>query len=344
MRAEENIMEKTNNSPCVKSNKLGLLGFLIGLFICVLFTIGCKREKSYYSEEYPFRGIWISETSDEYLKLQIDLYSRSVYFNRKNGDPSYGFLEMVNDYVGDYQIITDVISIEEDKARVAVYSLRYGEPDDTTHITLSFNRNDGGISWGETLFSKEQACRYVEILKPNVDIHTSPTDKASLGVARYGQIGNLLDYDRGFYKVLFDNKQEGYVSDEYANVVCSDTIPEKAIEELYSATEEVGYFAYLSFQKKGDGIFMEVQNISVPMDGTLYDGRYSYSTVFYGTIDGNRIVFTKCKDIFMPNLENITLADLDEIKDGNENVCAYYSFISKGFVFQDGLFLRYGYQ
>lgn len=41
----------------------------------------------------PFRGVWISSTSDEYLKLQIDLYSKSVYVNRENGEPSYGFLK-----------------------------------------------------------------------------------------------------------------------------------------------------------------------------------------------------------------------------------------------------------
>lgn len=310
------------------------------LSICVLLlATGYKGEKAPFSEEKPFRGVWISNTSDEYLKLQIDLYSKSVYLDRKDGKPSYGFLEQENEFVGDYRIITDILSIEKDKAKVATYSLRYGEPDDTTHVTLSFNKNDGGLSWGEITFSKEQACRYVEILKPNVNINTSPTDKTSLGVAQYGQIGNLQDYDRGFYRVLFDNDQMGYISDEYANAVCSDTIPQKALEKLYTSTKEVGYFGYLDFVKKDDGIYMEIQNVSIPMDGTLYDGRYSGSSLFYGTIDRNRIVFSKYKDIFMPDLETITLLDLDEIKDKDKKVCAYYSSTLNGFIFHDGLFL-----
>lgn len=64
------------------------------LSICVLLlATGCKREKTSFSEKNPFRGVWISSTSDEYLKLQIDLYSKSVYVNRENGEPSYGFLK-----------------------------------------------------------------------------------------------------------------------------------------------------------------------------------------------------------------------------------------------------------
>lgn len=315
------------------------MNIIYTLSICgLLLTTGCKREKVPFSEENPFRGVWISNTPDEYLKLQIDLYSKSVYVNRKNGEPSYGFFEISNEYVGDYHIITDVLSIEKDKAKVAMYSLRYGEPSDTMHVTLSFNKDNGTMSWRENTFTKEQACKYVEILKPNVSINTSPTNKTSLGVAQYGQIGNLLDYDRGFYKVLLDNDQIGYISDEYANAVCSDTIPQKALEKLYTSTKEVGYFGYLAFVKKDDGIYMEIQNVSVPMDGTLYDGKYSGSSLFYGTIDRNRIVFSKYKDIFMPDLETITPLDLDEIKDKDKKVCAYYSSTLNGFIFHDGLF------
>lgn len=310
------------------------------LSICaLLLATGCKGAKAPFSEEKPFRGVWISNTSDEYLKLQIDLYSKSVYLDRKDGKPSYGFLEQENEFVGDYRIITDILSIEKDKAKVATYSLRYGEPDDTTHVTLSFNKNDGGLSWNEITFSKEQACRYVEILKPNVNINTSPTDKTSLGVAQYGQIGDLLDYDRGFYKVLLDNEQIGYISDEYANATCGDTIPQTMLEKLYTSTKEVGYFGYMDFVKKDNGIYMEIQNVSIPMNGTLYDGKYSGSTVFYGTINRNCIVFTKYKDIFMPDLETITPSELDEIKDKGKKMCAYYSSTLNGFIFQDGLFL-----
>lgn len=176
-----------------------------------------------------FRGIWIIDDPEGYLKLKIDLYSKTIRLS-DDGELNYGFLEQVNEYVGDYSIISDVLSIEGDKAEVMIYSLRYGEPDDKTKLTLVFDRTNGSIKFGEFyVFPKDSACHYVEIQKPKVNVRTAPVDGIPIILAEQGQMMQLLDFDRGWYKVRLNNGIEGYVSDDFSEAVKSNA-PSEAFD------------------------------------------------------------------------------------------------------------------
>lgn len=55
----------------------------------------------------PFCGAWTDESPDGYYHLVMDLYGKSLKLPDGTGS-CYGYLQMENDFVGDYWIITGV--------------------------------------------------------------------------------------------------------------------------------------------------------------------------------------------------------------------------------------------
>lgn len=304
--------------------------------LCGIFLLlGCKgtlkQKTTPFSEEYPFRGVWINDSPEEYLKLKIDLYSKSIQLS-DDTELSYGFLNLANEYVEDYSIITDVLSVEGNNAEVMTYNLRYGEPDDKTKRTLTFDRIDGTIKLDIlNVFPKDSACRYVEVLKPNVNVRTTPVNGTPMILAQRGQMMNLLDFDRGWYKVRLDNGEEGYISDDLSEAVRSNTIPQNVFEEIYNISENPTSFGYISFKVKGNKVLMNREYCSTPTEENNWNSVYQSSTVFYGTIDGNRLTFTRSLDTFLPNLDEIDPSDLEEI----ESYSVYYSPTEGRFIFEE---------
>lgn len=307
---------------------------LCGMFLLLSCKGVAKQKNVPFSEEYPFRGVWINDDSENYFQLKLDLYSKSVHFS-DNTEASFGFLDVENEFVGDYCIITDVLSIEKDKAEVMTYSLRYGDPNDKTKLTLLFDRTNGSLKWDESLiFSKDSACRYVEVQKQNVNVRTTPIDGTPIILANQGQMMELLDFDRGWYKIRLNDGQEGYISDDLSEAVKSNIIPLKTFEEIYSNTDPNTPWGTISFKVEGDKVLMVRDYCSTPMEENNWQSVYQSSTVFYGTINGNSLMFIKSLDIFMPDLENIAPSDMKKI----EPYPAYYSSIEKGFFFEGTLF------
>lgn len=307
---------------------------LCGMFFLLSCKGVAKQKNVPFSEEYPFRGVWINDDPEGYLKLKLDLYSKSVHFSDDIG-LCFGFLDVENEYVGDYSIITDVLSVERDKAEVMAYSLRYGDFDDKTKMTLSFDQTNGNLKLGDfCVFNKDSACRYVEVQRANVNVRTEPINGKPIILANQGQMMELLDFDRGWYKIRLDEGQEGYISDDLSEAVKSNIIPLKAFEEIYSNTDPNTPFGTISFKVEGNEVLMVRDYCSTPMEENNWQSVYQSSTVFYGTIEGNSLMFTKSLDIFMPDLDNIVSSDMNKI----EPCHAYYSSTEQGFFFEGTLF------
>lgn len=126
----------------------------------------------------PFRGVWINNTAEQYEQLKMNLYDKSIKLSDEAGQ-SYGYLQVENDFVSDYWIITDVTAIQGNKAQVKYYSLRYGMPEQKESMTVTYNAADGSIAFGEGYtFAPSSACKFVEIIKSDVNIRTAPVTGA----------------------------------------------------------------------------------------------------------------------------------------------------------------------
>ena len=134
----------------------------------------------------PFRGVWINNTAEQYEQLKMNLYDKSIKLSDEAGQ-SYGYLQVENDFVSDYWIITDVTAIQGNKAQVKYYSLRYGMPEQKESMTVTYNAADGSIAFGEGYtFAPSSACKFVEIIKSDVNIRTAPVTGAPVMKAQAG--------------------------------------------------------------------------------------------------------------------------------------------------------------
>lgn len=123
---------------------------LVAIVVLYLCSVASMAQK-------PFLGVWQKETPDDYHLLCLDLYQKSMTTPDQEAK-AYGYLKAENEFSGDYWVISKLISISENEARVKCFSWRYGEPDDEEDAvikynpadkTLTFQRGDVPVIFGE---------------------------------------------------------------------------------------------------------------------------------------------------------------------------------------------------
>ncbi len=287
--------------------------FLFGLVACS-------------TNETPFKGVWISDSEEEYYQLKIDLYEKSVFFSEEIGTV-YGYMQQENEFSADYWLITDVTSIEGDEAKVKVYSFRYGDANQKDTATLRWSPALQKIVFRQTAFGPEEKCNYVEIAENKTHILTEPKSGATVMEASLATIFPILDLSGGWYKVALEDGGEGYLEEKLGKPVISDSIPASAWKGLYSGKfEDEEALAGLSFSPKGNEMIAMIEHYSMGMGG-LPD--YGTTTFYRLRVEGNKIVLTHAVDVFMGLVENIDLKEYEALE---EPIIVYYSVAEKMFV------------
>lgn len=91
-----------------------------------------------FAQGKPFKGVWEIDTEDVYQCLYIDLYGKTMLLPDGSA-PSYGYLLSENEYNSDCWVISKVLSVEGNVAKIKMYSWRYGSPDDEKEETLRYD-------------------------------------------------------------------------------------------------------------------------------------------------------------------------------------------------------------
>lgn len=182
--------------------------------------------------------------------------------------------------------------------------------------------------------SKYSNRQYVIALKSDISVKKEPVDGEHVGLVERGEMCELIDSVNGWYKVRLHTGKEGYVSSEFSTVLSHDSIPKKVFEAYCPLAEQRTQYGDLSFKLDGNNVFMARSNISVPEDGNLWNSVYQGSTLYYGKIEGNRLVFTRSLTRFGVDLETVTLSEMEE----TDPYIAYYSPAEEGFIFEGALF------
>lgn len=245
----------------------------------------------------PFKGVWINYTDEQYELLKMDLYEKAVSVPDGDGK-CYGYLQMENDFVSDYWIITKVEQLSRSDARIRYYSLRYGLPGQDETLTVTLNAADGSIGFGEgRVFGPSSACRYVEVIRDNVNIRTSPRTGKAVAKAQTGMTFPLKGMDSGWYRLEMYDGSEGYVAGELACPwrEADLRIPADALQKSGQYVEADGVtLCNVSFTSRGGAVYMEVSRSLVDRNkGTM---SYLYTTLYKGKADANRLVFTEAAE------------------------------------------------
>lgn len=186
-----------------------------------------------------------------------------------------------------------------------------------------------------SLSSSENPNRqYVIALKSDISVKKEPMDGKQIGLVERGEMCELIDSVNGWYKVRLHTGEKGYVNSEFSRVLPNDSIPKEAFETYCPLAEQRIQYGDLSFRLDGNNVFMARGYNSMPEDGNPWNSVYQGATVYYGTIEGNRLVFTRSLSRFGVDLETITPSEMDEIKPCS----AYYSAAEGGFIFEGALF------
>lgn len=167
----------------------------------------------------PFCGAWTDESPDGYYHIVMDLYGKNLKQPDGKG-ACYGYLQMENDFVADYWIITGVESMSSNACKVKYYSLRYGMPGEIETADVVYDPSSRSVSFGEGYkFTAAQACKHVKILKSNVNVRTAPVSGAPIMKAQQGKTFALDGIVDGWYKVRLDDGRTGYVACQMAEAV-----------------------------------------------------------------------------------------------------------------------------
>lgn len=106
--------------------------------ILTLFMLLSLSLSFAFAQGKPFKGFWEKDTTDEYHALYIDLYGKSLKTPDKSA-ASYGYLQSENEFNSDVWVITQVLSLQGNNAKVKTFSWRYGSPNDQVEATLTYN-------------------------------------------------------------------------------------------------------------------------------------------------------------------------------------------------------------
>ena len=182
--------------------------------------------------------------------------------------------------------------------------------------------------------SKNPNHTYVIAIKSDISVKKESVEGKLVGVVERGEMCELVDSVNGWYKVRLRTGEEGYVNSEFSKVLSHDSIPKKAFEAYCPLAEQRVQYGALSFRLDGNNVFMARGYNSVPEDGNLWNSVYQGATVYYGKIEGNRLVFTRHLESFRGLLEDVTPEEMEEVKP----YTAYYSPVEGGFIFEGALF------
>ena len=189
----------------------------ITLTLLALMFVSCLSAMAQANR--PFCGAWTDESPDGYYHLVMDLYGKNLKLPDGIGS-CYGYLQMENDFVGDYWIITGVEGMSGNACKVKYYSLRYGAPGEIETADVAWNPSDRSIRFGEGYtFPAAHACKHVRISKSNVNIRTAPVSGAPIMKAQQGKTFALDGIVDGWYKVRLDDGRTGYVACQMAEAV-----------------------------------------------------------------------------------------------------------------------------
>lgn len=253
----------------------------------------------------PFKGVWINLTDEAYEQLKIDLYDKVIPMPDGDGT-CYGYLQMENDFVADYLIITKVMSIGKEAAKVKYYSLRYGMPADEDSVSVTLDSAGGSISFGEgQVFGPSSVCRYVEVISDNADILAAPRTGKPVAKASAGMIFPIAGMEGGCYKVTLNDGRAGYVDDRQT-CAWRETdlvIPADALAKSGQYVEDDGVtLCNVSFAVSGETVYMEVSRSLVDVNkGSM---KYLSTTIYKGRAEGNRLVFTAAVEGSMLTLDS----------------------------------------
>ena len=179
--------------------------------------------------------------------------------------------------------------------------------------------------------------QYVIAVKSDIIVKEEPVNGKQVGLVERGEMCALIDSVDDWYKVSLCSGKEGYVSKEFSRVLSHDSIPREVFDAYCPLAERRVQYGDISFRLDGDHVFMARGYNSVPEDGNLWNSVYQGATIYYGTIERNRLVFTRSLSRFDADLETITPSEMEEIKPYN----AYYSPAEGGFIFEGALFIAH---
>lgn len=268
-------------------------------------------------------GVWISSTGEGYYKLKLCLDSKSV--KTPDGEAMcYGYLQMENDFVADYWIVTGVQQSPAGKYRVKYYSLRYGLPGQEETADVVFNSADGSVSFGEAYkFTADMSAKYVEVLKNNVNFLSAPVNGKPVAMGLRGMMFPLDGMEGGWYRLRLAGGMVGYVADGNAEAAAECTVPAEAFNLNGHITDADGMgVKSVSFSEK-DGVVSMSMEYSRVFDEAKGQVRWQYTTKYSGRIEGNALVFDRKVRYGVGNfeLENATPDQMEAIKP----VIVYYS-------------------
>lgn len=183
-------------------------------------------------------------------------------------------------------------------------------------------------------FSKNPNHSYVIAIKSDISVKKEPVGGKLVGLIERGEMCELVDSLNGWYKVRLRTGKKGYVNSEFSKVLSHDSIPKEAFESYCPLAEPRVQYGDLSFRIDGNNVFMARAYSSVPEDGDLWKSVYQGATIYYGKIEGNRLVFTRSLSRFDLTLDSLAPSELEEI----EPYTAYYSPVERGFIFEGALF------
>lgn len=182
--------------------------------------------------------------------------------------------------------------------------------------------------------SENSDCQYVIALKSDICVKKKPVNGEQIALVKRGEMCCLIDSINGWYKVRLNTGEEGYVNCEFSKMLPYDSIPREAFKKDYIPTEQTLQFGSLTFKLDKNNVMMQRDYNSVPEDGNIWNSVYQGSTVFWGKIKGNQLIFTRELSCFMPDMDSIDSLEMKEV----EPSFAFYTPVEGGFIFEGGLF------
>ena len=123
--------------------------------ILTLFMLLSLSLSFAFAQGKPFKGFWEKDTTDEYHALYIDLYGKSLKTPDKSA-ASYGYLQSENEFNSDVWVITQVLSLQGNNAKVKLLFLSFEKRNGWVFINEESSSvyEDGRISHiGNTVYA-----------------------------------------------------------------------------------------------------------------------------------------------------------------------------------------------
>lgn len=238
-------------------------------------------------------GVWINSGDEGYYQLTVDLGGKH-YKLTDGGAKCHGYLQMENDFVSDYLIITDAEQLLTNTYSVKYYSLRYGMPDQIETANIVYSPETGTVKFGDAYtFTADMACKYVEMVVANTNILLAPVNGTILMKAGLGMMFAYDGLERGWYRIRLGDGRTAYMPSSKAAAATKCEVPADAFNATGYITDVDGKGqTAVSFGKSGDVVSMYMEYSTVTdIEKSL--PRWLYTTKYSGRVEGNRLVFDR---------------------------------------------------